>query len=51
MKKAAIILPYFGTLPNYFQIFLNSCSYNNCFDFIIFTDQNYEKYKFNDKNR
>lgn len=36
--KTAIIVPYFGTLPNYFQLFLNSCSYNPGFDWIIFTD-------------
>ena len=38
MMKVAIIVPYFGTLPNYFQLFLNSCRYNGKFDWIIFTD-------------
>lgn len=40
--KIAIIVPYFGKLPNYFQIFLNSCSRNSDFNWIIFTDDNTE---------
>ncbi|WP_435645159.1 DUF6625 family protein [Butyricicoccus porcorum] len=36
--KVAIIVPYFGKLPNYFQVFLDSCSYNSGFDWIIFTN-------------
>ena len=36
--KIAIIAAYFGTLPSYFQIFLNSCRENRKFDWIIFTD-------------
>ena len=36
--KVALIVPYFGTLPNYFQTFLVSCGENPAFDWIIFTD-------------
>lgn len=36
--KTALIIPYFGNFPNYFQIFLDSCSYNKDFDWIIFSD-------------
>lgn len=36
--KVAIIVPYFGTLPNYFQLFLNSCDSNKKFDWLIFSD-------------
>lgn len=36
--KTAIIVPYFGTLPKYFQLFLDSCAYNPGFDWLIFTD-------------
>lgn len=34
-----IILAYFGKLPNYFNIFLESCKNNSDFDFIIISDQ------------
>jgi len=38
MKKI-LISPYFGKLPNYFQIFLDSCGLNEDFcDFLIITD-------------
>jgi len=38
MKKV-IISPYFGPLPNYFDLFIDSCKHNNDFDFLIITDQ------------
>lgn len=38
MKKVAFIVPYFGKLPNYFQLFLNSCRLNKNFKWIIVTD-------------
>ena len=38
MKKCCFVIPYFGMLPNYFQLFLNSCKYNPDFDWLIFTD-------------
>ncbi len=36
--KIAFIVPYFGKLPNYFQLFLNSCASNKKFDWLIFSD-------------
>ena len=33
--KVAIVVPYFGTLPNYFQLFLDTCAYNPEFDWLI----------------
>jgi hypothetical protein len=39
MKKIAFIIPYFGKFNNYFQLFLNSCAYNeDIADWLIFTD-------------
>lgn len=38
MNRCAIILPYYGKFPNYFQLFLNSCAANDDFDWLIFTD-------------
>lgn len=38
MKRACFIIPYFGKLPNYFQLFLNSCKANKNFDWLLFTD-------------
>ena len=38
MKKLALIIPYFGKLPDYFQLFLTSCRYNLDVDFLLFTD-------------
>lgn len=38
MKKCCFIIPYFGKLPNYFQLFLKSCEYNPTFNWIVFTD-------------
>jgi len=37
-NKIAVILPYFGILPNYFKLFLKSAEENKDFDFFIFTD-------------
>lgn len=34
----ALLLPYFGSLPNYFQLWLDSAKYNEKFDFFIITD-------------
>lgn len=36
--KKIFIIPYFGKFPNYFQLFLNSCGYNESFNWLIFTD-------------
>lgn len=38
MNKIALIIPYFGKLPNYFQLFLNSCRYNSDIDWLLYTD-------------
>lgn len=36
--KVAIIVPYFGKLPNYFQLFLDSCAENKKFTWFIFSN-------------
>ncbi len=36
--RIVIIVPYFGKLPDYFQIFLDSCAYNSEFTWLVFTD-------------
>ena len=36
--KIAIIVAYFGKLPNYFQTFLDSCARNPRFDWLLFVD-------------
>ena len=38
MKKAVLIVPYFGKFPSFFQLFLNSCKYNPSFNWLFFTD-------------
>lgn len=37
-KKCCFIIPYFGKLPNYFQLFLHSCAYNKSYDWLLLTD-------------
>lgn len=37
-KKLVFILPYFGTFPSYFSLFLKSCEYNPEVDWLIYTD-------------
>ena len=37
MKKI-LILPYFGKFNNYFNLWLDSCKYNNDIDWLIITD-------------
>ena len=41
MNKCLIIC-WYGTLPEYFKIFEKTCSNNNDYDFLIFTDQKYQ---------
>lgn len=36
--KIGIVLPYFGTLPNYFPVFLESCRRNPTVDWLLYTD-------------
>lgn len=38
MKKCIFVIPYFGKLPNYFQLFLNSCTTNRNYDWLLLTD-------------
>lgn len=38
MKKCAFIIPYFGSLPNFFPLFLRTLSYNQSYDLILVTD-------------
>lgn len=42
MKKCAFVIPYYGSLPNYFQVFLNTCAMNDDFDWLLFTDDHTE---------
>lgn len=44
-SRIAIINVYFGKLPDWFQLWLNSCEKNNNFNWILFTDDNTE-YKY-----
>lgn len=37
-KKTLLILPYFGKLPNYFNIYLKSISFNPEFNWLLVTD-------------
>ena len=36
--RVALILPYFGTMPNYFPLWLKTAGHNPDFTFMIFTD-------------
>lgn len=36
--KVAIIVAYFGKMPDYYQLFLDSCKRNSQFDWMIFSD-------------
>lgn len=38
MNKIAVIMPYFGKLPNYFDLWLESCCNNPQIDWIVVTD-------------
>ena len=40
--RVAIIVPYFGRFPDYFQTFLDSCRPNKGFEWIIFTNDKTE---------
>lgn len=42
MYKMVLILPYFGNLPTYFQLFLLSCKNNPTINWIIYTDNEIE---------
>lgn len=49
MNKIAIVVAYFGRFPNYFPLWLKSCSYNPTVDFWIFTDQDIHEHPSNVK--
>lgn len=40
MKKCCFIIPYFGKFPNYFPLFLKTCSWNKDFNWLVITDSN-----------
>jgi len=41
-SRIAIAVPYFGKLPNYFQLWLISCKYNPSIDWYVFTNDQTE---------
>lgn len=45
MKSIAYIVPYFGKLPDEFNLWLHTCRYNSTIDWIIFTDDR-KKYNY-----
>lgn len=38
MNTIALIVPYYGKFPGYFQLFLNTCRQNPTIDWLLFTD-------------
>jgi len=44
MKKTVLISAYFGSFPNYFNLWLKSAGSNESIDFLIFSDCNCSKY-------
>ena len=44
MSTIAVILPYFGKFPNYFEFFLQSCKDNPTVDFYIITDNDISRF-------
>lgn len=38
MNRIALLLPYFGRIGNYFELWLESAKYNKKIDFFVFTD-------------
>lgn len=49
MKRIVIIGVYFGKFPDFFELWLKSCSYNDKIDFFVFTDQKIHGYPKNMK--
>lgn len=37
-NKVTFFVPYFGKLPNYFDLFLKSCEFNKDYSWVVFTD-------------
>lgn len=42
LTRIGIVLPYFGKLPNYFPLFLQSCRRNPTIDWLVYTDSSRE---------
>lgn len=40
--KIALIIPYFGNLPNYFRLWLKSCELNPSIDWFLITDNRFD---------
>lgn len=38
MKRVRLVIPYFGTLPEWFDLFARSCAFNSRYDWLIVTD-------------
>ena len=38
MKKCCFIIPYYGKLPNYINVFFKTCEKNPDYEFLIFTN-------------
>ena len=38
MKTICYIVPYFGKLPEYFQLWLDTCAFNNTINWLVITD-------------
>ena len=44
-NRVAIIIPYFGTFPVWFDLYLYSCSLQKYVDFVFFTDCDYSNHQ------
>lgn len=45
-NQIALLLPYFGAFPSYFQLWLDSAGFNkDSIDYILITDQSMDKYR------
>lgn len=42
MKKICLVVLYFGELPNYFKIWLETCKFNKDVNFLLVTDDRHE---------
>lgn len=38
MKKVAVVIPYFGNWPEWFNVFLETCRHNSSIEWVFFTD-------------
>lgn len=44
-NRVCFVIPYFGEMPNFFELFLKSCEINKDFNWLIITDDN-SKYNY-----